>query len=94
MTTSTPKHLHWVKQVRVPANASALLRPLPASAPTPRERLVAALADRPRTVAQLAHTFGLSQPTMLDQVRRALRDGLIVEVQVAEEERRFPSERY
>lgn len=94
MTTSTPKQLHWVKQVRVPATDSPVLRPIPATGPTPRERLVAALADRPRTVAQLAQTFGLSQPTMLEQVRRAFRDGLIVEVQVAEEERRFPSERY
>ncbi len=94
MTNSTPKQLHWVKQVQVPASASPVPRPLPVTVPTPRERLVATLADRPRTVAQLAHTFGLSQPTMLEQVRRALRDGLIVEVQVAEEERRFPSERY
>ncbi len=84
MTNSTPKQLHWVKQVRVPASASPVPRPLPVTVPTPRERLVATLADRPRTVAQLAHTFGLSQPTMLEQVRRALRDGLIVEVQVAE----------
>ncbi len=94
MTTSKPKHLHWMKQVRVPAAASLAVTPMRASLPTPRERLVAALADRPRTVAQLAQTFGLSQPTMLEQVRRALRDGLVVEVQVAEEERRFSSERY
>ena len=93
MMTSTPKQLHWVKQVRVPATDSLALRPVPTT-PTPRERLVAALADRPRTVAQLANTFRLSQPTMLEQVRRALRDGLIMEVQVAEEERRFPGERY
>lgn len=59
-----------------------------------RERLVAALADRPRTVAQLAHQFGLSQPTMLEQVRRAMHDGLIVEEQVPSEEKRYPSERY
>ena len=83
-----------MKQVRVssptaPSNAASLT-PLP----TPRERLVAALADRPCTVAQLAQAFGLSQPTMLDQVRRALRDGVIVEVAVADDERRFPSERY
>jgi len=45
-------------------------------------------------VAQLAQAFELSQPTMLDQVRRALRDGLISEVAVTEEERRFPAERY
>ena len=92
--TSRPKQLQWVKQVRVPAAVSPAGRPLPTAVPTPRERLVAALADRPRTVAQLAQTFGLAQPTMLEQVRRALRDGLIVEVQVSEEERRFPSERY
>jgi len=98
MTTSKPKELRWVKQVRVPASAAPSLAPLPGPrplpVPTPRERLVAALADRPRTVAQLAQAFGLAQPTMLDQVRRALRDGLIIEVEVAEEERRFAVERY
>ena len=91
---SKPKELRWMKQVRVSASTRSSppsrLTPLP----TPRERLVAALADRPRTVAQLAQAFGLSQPTMLDQVRRALRDGVIVEVAVAEDERRFPAERY
>ncbi len=91
--TSTPKQLRWVKQVRVPATTSSTPAPM-AAVPTARERLVAALADRPRTVAQLAQTFGLSQPTMLEQVRRAVRDGLIAEVEVAEEERRFPAERY
>ena len=98
MTTSKPKELRWVKQVRVPAPVSASpdrpTAPRPLPRPTPRERLVAALADRPRTVAQLAQAFGLSQPTMLEQVRRALRDGLISEVEVPEEERRFPAERY
>ena len=93
MTMWRPKQLHWVKQVRVPAPVPSPITALPAP-PTPRERLVAALADRPRTVAQLAQAFGLSQPTMLEQVRRALRDGLITEVAVAAEERRFPSERY
>lgn len=92
--TTTPKQLRWVKQVRVPAAVASVAAPGPVAAPTPRERLVAALADRPRTVSQIAHAFGLSQPTMLEQVRRALRDGLIVEVQVAEEEKRFPAERY
>lgn len=87
MTTANAKELRWVKQVRVPA-------PAPAVGPTARERLVAALADRPRTVAQLAQAFGLSQPTMLEQVRRALRDGLIAEVEVPEEEKRYRSERY
>lgn len=62
--------------------------------PTPRERLISGLVDGPRTVAQLAQAFGLSQPTVLEQVRRAVRDGLIVEVEVAEEEKRFASERY
>jgi len=100
MMASKPKELRWVKQVRVPAPASlspvglTAPRPRPVPIPTPRERLVAALADRPRTVAQLAQAFGLSQPTMLEQVRRALRDGLIAEVVVAAEERRFPAERY
>ena len=94
MTTSKPMQLRWVKQVRVPAAVPSPGTPLPPAAPTPRERLVAALADRPRTVAQLAQAFGLSQPTMLEQVRRALRDGLIAEVDVAEEEKRFPAERY
>ncbi len=94
MTTAKPMQLHWLKRVRVPATALSTLTPLSTAVPTPRERLVAALADRPRTVAQLAHAFGLSQPTMLEQVRRALRDGLIAEVDVAEEEKRFPAERY
>ena len=94
MMTAKPKQLRWVKQVQVPATVSSARTPKPVPAPTPRERLVAALADRPRTVAQLAQAFDLSQPTMLEQVRRALRDGLIVEVPVAEEEKRFPSERY
>ncbi len=92
--TSTPKQLRWVKQVRVPAPPTSVPAPAATTVPTPRERLVAALADQPRTVAQLAQTFGLSQPTMLEQVRRALRDGLITEVQVAAEEKRFPAERY
>ena len=86
--------LRWVKLARVPERASSGRLGTPDPLPTPRERLVAALADRPRTVAQLAQAFGLSQPTMLEQVRRAHRDGLIIEVEVAEEERRFPAERY
>jgi hypothetical protein len=52
------------------------------------------LADRPRTVAQLAQDFGLSQPTMLEQVRRALQDELIVEIDVPAEQRRHAGERY
>ena len=52
------------------------------------------LADRPRTVAQLAQDVGLSQPTMLEQVRRALQDGLIVEVDVPAEHRRRAGERF
>ena len=82
-----PKQLQWVKRVQVPAR-------LPVEAPTPRERLVAALAGQPRTVAQLAQEFGFSQPTMLEQARRALRDGLIVEVDVPVEQRRTAGERY
>jgi DNA-binding Lrp family transcriptional regulator len=74
----------------VPARPAAPC-PVPLSS---RDRLVAALADRPRTVAQLAQSFRLSQPTMLEQVRRALADGLIVEVDVSPEERRFAAERY
>lgn len=94
MATGGWKQLYWTKQVRVP-RAAAPPAVLPeAAGPTTRERLVAALADRPRTVAQLAQTFGLSQPTVLAHVRRALRDRLIVEVEVAEEERRFAAERY
>ncbi|MDQ3547685.1 MAG: helix-turn-helix domain-containing protein [Chloroflexota bacterium] len=85
--TTPPKQLQWIKRVQVPAR-------FPVETPTPRERLVAALAGRPRTVAQLANDFGLSQPTMLDQVRRALRDGLIVEVEVLPEQRRTAGERY
>lgn len=85
--TTQPKQLQWVKTVQVPAR-------LPIEAVTTRERLVAALAGLPRTVAQLAQEFGLSQPTMLEQVRRALRDGLIVEVDVPLEQRRTAGERY
>jgi len=92
--TTMVRELRWVKEARVSEAAPAANGGPPFSQPTPRERLVAALADRPRTVAQLAQAFELSQPTMLDQVRRALRDGLISEVMVAEEERRFPAERY
>ncbi len=94
MTAAHLKQLRWIKQVQVPAlpaERSSSLRPLRL---TSRDRLVAALAERPRTVAQLAQAFGLSQPTMLEQVRRALGDGLIVEVDVAPEERRFAAERY
>lgn len=85
--TPPPKQLHWTKRVQVPAS-------LPVEAPTARERLVAALAEQPRTVAQLAHEFGLAQPTMLEQARRALRDGLIVEVDVPAGQRRTAGERY
>lgn len=91
MTAANAKHLHWVKQVAVPARPALSPRPIPFSS---RDRLVAALADRLRTVAQLAQIFGLSQPTMLEQVRRALADELIAEVAVAPEERRFAAERY
>lgn len=90
MTAANAKHLRWIKQVEVSARTTSP-RPIPFSS---RDRLVAALADRPRTVAQLAQAFGLSQPTMLEQVRRALADGLIAEVRVAPEERRFVAERY
>ncbi|HEV2108043.1 MAG TPA: winged helix-turn-helix domain-containing protein [Thermomicrobiales bacterium] len=92
MSAMTPKRLRWVKQSDVVA------LPVPhavgGASLDPRERLVAALADQPRTVAQLARAFSLSQPTMLEQVRRAVRDGLVVEVQVPEEERHFAAERY
>ena len=90
MTAGNAKHLRWIKRVEVPARPGSP-RPVLFSS---RDRLVAALADRPRTVAQLAQSFGLSQPTMLEQVRRALADGLIVEVEVAPDERRFAAERY
>lgn len=92
MSAVKPKQLRWVKEARVPPR-SASPAAVPTS-PTARERLVATLADRPQTIAQLAQTFGLSQPTVLDQVRRAVRDGLIVEVPVAAEEKRFAAERY
>ncbi len=88
------KQLRWVRQVRVPYHGSATSESAPDVVPSARERLIAALGDQPRTVAQLAEAFGLSQPTVLDHVRRALRDGLIVEVQVAPAERRFAAERY
>lgn len=89
MTGVKPKQLRWIKEAQVPPSSSGT-----PAVPTARERLVAALADRPRTIAQLAQLFGLSQPTVLEQVRRALRDGLIVEVPVAAKERRFVAERY
>ena len=85
--TTQPRQLQWIKQVQVPASQ-------PGDGPTARERLVAALAERPRTVAQLALEFDVSQPTMLEQVRRALRDGLVVEVDVPIEQRRTAGERY
>ena len=94
MSARNWKQLRWVADRRVPVPPAAGLAPAETAASTTRERLVAALADRPRTVAQLAQIFGLSQPTMLEHVRRALRDGLIVEVEVAEGERRFAAERY
>ncbi len=86
------KGLHWIRQMRVPVTSGTAASPPHAAALTTRERLVAALADQPRTVAQLAQAFGLSQPTMLEHVRRALRDGLIREV--PEEHKRFAAERY
>lgn len=82
-----PKQLHWTKRVQIPGRH-------PAEMPTTRERLVAALAERPRTVAQLARQVGLAQPTMLEQVRRAIRDGLIVEVDVPMDHRRTAGERF
>ncbi len=88
------KQLHWSKQMQVLASPPVALAAPGSDAPSTRERLIAALADRPRTVAQLAQAFGLSQPTMLEHVRRGLRDGLLVEVEVAEEEKRFASERF
>jgi len=88
------KQLRWVKQVQVPVSESVGPVRSAIGVPSARERLVAALADRPRTVAQLAQAFGLSQPTVLDHVRRALRDGVIIEVEVAPTERRFAAERY
>lgn len=88
------KHLQWTRQVDVPPSVGSASAPPDAIVLSTRERLIAALADRPQTVAQLAQAFGLAQPTVLDQVRRALRDGLIVEVTVAAEEKRFAAERY
>lgn len=88
------KQLRWAKQVRVPVPPPAAAQRARDVVVTARERLIATLADRPRTVAQLAQVFGLTQPTVLDHVRRALRDGLIVEVEVAEGEKRFAAERY
>ena len=91
---SRTTELRWVKRARVPVPAAPADAARPVPLPTPRERLVAALAERPRTVAQLAQAFGLAPPTMLEQVRRALRDGLIVEVEVDQAEKRFAAERY
>jgi len=88
------KQLHWTKQVQVPPMVSLGAAGRAPGTPSARERLIAALAERPQTVAQLAASFGLSQPTVLDHVRRALRDGVIIEVEVAAMERRFAAERY
>lgn len=92
MGTTSPKRLHWIRQSYVPEVIT--WSAAGGASSDRRERLVAALADQPRTVAQLARQFGLSQPSMLEHVRRAVQDGLVVEVQVPDEERRFPSERY
>lgn len=92
MTTSLLRQLQWMSRVVVCGETPVQDGELPA--PTARERLIAGLVAGPRTVAQLAQAFGLSRPTVLEQVRRAVRDGLIVEVEVAEEEKRFASERY
>ena len=94
MSTHEHKQLRWIKQVQVPPRRSVGSATRAISVPTARERLIAALAERPQTVAQLAASFGLSQPTVLDHVRRALRDGVIIEVEVAPTERRFAAERY
>lgn len=92
MSTTRAKQLRWVKQVQVDPLPSATAPT--ATSPTTRERLVAALADRPRTVAQLAQAFGLSQPTVLDHIRRAVRDGLVTETDPDNGERRSSVERY
>ena len=94
MSTHEHKQLRWIKQLQVPPRRSVGSATRAISVPTARERLIAALAERPQTVAQLAASFGLSQPTVLDHVRRALRDGVIIEVEVAPTERRFAAERY
>lgn len=94
MSAYEHKRLRWIKQVRVSPYGPGGPTRGDAVPPTARERLIAALAERPRTVAQLAASFGLSQPTVLDHVRRALRDGVIIEVEVAPAERRFAVERY
>lgn len=92
MSTRDRKQLRWIKQVQVSSVADGTAPR--AAVLTTRERLVAALADRPQTVAQLAQSFDLAQPTVLEHVRRALREGLIVEVQVPAAEKRFAAERY
>ncbi len=94
MTPQTGKQLRWIRESHIPAPALEPASSPDRALPTTRERLVAALADRPGTVAQLAQGFGLSQPTMLEHVRRAVRDGLITEVHVDEGQRHFPGERY
>lgn len=94
MTSASSKTLRWIRQLQVPAAVDGARSPLPRLTVSPTERLLVALADGPRTVAQLAQQFGLAQPTVLEQVRRARRDGLIAEVEVPESERRFAGERY
>ena len=87
MPTSIPTQLRWMQRVTAAGETRA-------DSVTARERLVMALVDGPRTVAQLARAFGLSQPTVLEQTRRALRDELIVEVAAPAGQRRVASERY
>lgn len=92
MSATRSKQLRWVKQVQVAAGMPAVAAA--DAGPTTRERLVAALADRPRTVAQLAQAFGLAQPTVLEHIRRAVRDGLVAETDAMDGERRSAVERY
>lgn len=92
MSATRSKQLRWVKQVQV--NTGTPADPAADAGPTTRERLVAALADRPRTVAQLAQAFGLAQPTVLEHIRRAVRDGLVTETEAVDGERRSAVERY
>ena len=92
MAASSSKQLRLRLMNRVVA--PAMVRETPGDTLTARERLIAALVEGPRTVAQLARAFGLAQPTVLEQTRRALRDGLIVEVEAPAERRRFAAERY
>jgi DNA-binding transcriptional ArsR family regulator len=59
-----------------------------------KERILNALAARPRTIAQLADLLGISSPAVHRHVTELAASELIREVEVPQEERRTGVERY